>query len=35
MESPLKKIKAFFEDPFVWVSAILLLVILGPYLTSL
>ena len=33
MESPLKKIKAFFADPFVWVSAILLMVILVPYLS--
>lgn len=31
----MKKIKDFFEDPFVWVSAILLLVILGPYLTTI
>lgn len=31
----MKKIKDFFEDPFVWVSAILLMVILGPYLTTL
>lgn len=31
----MKKIKDFFEDPFVWVSAILLLFIFGPYLTTI
>lgn len=31
----MKKVKAFFEDPFVWVSTILLMIILGPYLTTI
>lgn len=31
----MKKVRDFFEDPFVWVSAILLMIILGPYLTTI
>lgn len=35
----MKNFKGFlrhmFEDPFVWVSAILLMIILGPYLSTI